>query len=158
MTEYRITKYNPKDRKNGVYGLQEWTSVSDIGKIFDAGVLTDKQYKTVEQAYIDCCIELLRGADIFELSLCNPEYYDANILFPRILCTEIDIRRFILCCLQEKCWAKLEAKDFFLHFGYDYYMYIGTNLPCTMVDQIVKQHDLFCEMFPSPYRERDLID
>jgi hypothetical protein len=27
--------------------------------------------------------------------------------------------------LREKLWCKLESKDMFVHFGYDYYMYIG---------------------------------
>lgn len=32
------------------------------------------------------------------------------------------INSFMKDCLREKCWAKLEANDFFLHFGYDYYI------------------------------------
>jgi hypothetical protein len=42
MNEYRICKYNPRFRVNGVYIKDEWTSVSDIGKTFEDGVLTEK--------------------------------------------------------------------------------------------------------------------
>lgn len=152
MKEYRITKYNPKNRVNDIYNIHEWTSVSDIGKKFDAGVLSYIQYKNVEQAYINCCIEIINQAGILELSVCNTEYYDENIRFPKLVSHENDIREIIMCCLEEKCWAKLEAENFFIHFGYDYYMYVGTNLPDSLVADISRRYTLFCEYFPSPYK------
>ncbi len=154
MTEYRISKFNPQNRLNGIYQISEWTSVSDIGKEFDSGILTEDQYKRVEAAYIDCSIEILRKADVSGLLVCSPEYYDEKIRFPEVLYAEIDIRRAIMCCLQEKCWVKLEASSFFIHFGYDYYMYIGTDLPCILIEKIVKKYNLFCERALSPYNSR----
>ncbi len=152
MTEYRITKYDPQNRMDDVYLVHEWTSISDIGKIFDSGVLSYAQYKKVEQAYIDCCIELVQHAGILEFSVCCPEYYDMSIQFPQVVSSETDIRHIIMCCLQEKCWLKLESEAFYIHFGYDYYMYIGTNLPCTLVEEVSQNYKLFCEKIPSPYR------
>lgn len=152
MIEYRITKFNPQNRRNNKYIAHEWTSVSDIGKAFDSGVLTADQYNRIETAYIDCSIELLRKADIDRLLVCSPEYYDKDIRFPEILYVERDIRWAIKCCLQEKSWVKLEANNFFIHFGYDYYMYIGTELPSLSVEKIVNKHHLFCEKTFSPYR------
>lgn len=158
MTEYRITKYNPQNRVNGIYIVHEWTSIGDIGKTFDAGVLSYSQYKKVEQAYIDCCIALLRQAGISELSVCCPEYHDMDIRFPPLISNEKDIRQIIMYCLQEKCWAKLESKQFFIHFGYDYYMYVGTDLSCSLVDTVTQRYDLFCEVFQSPYKCRNIND
>lgn len=152
MNEYRITKYNPKNRVNGIYTVNEWTSISDIGKTFDAGVLSYEKYKNMEQAYINCCIEIMRQAGISVLSVCNAWYYDENIHFPKLVSCENTIREIILCCLREKCWVKLKAKRFFIHFGYDYYMYVGTNLPYPLVADISQRYALFCEEFPSPYR------
>ena len=37
MKEYRISKYDPQFRVNGAYQKNEWTSISDIGKVFDDG-------------------------------------------------------------------------------------------------------------------------
>ena len=158
MTEFRITKYDPHNREKGKYQVDEWTSISDIGKKFASGILTYAQYKSIEQAYIECCIALLREANVLELSISELEHYDGEISFPNRLRDEKDIRRMIMCCLQEKCWAKLEASDFFIHFGYDYYMYIGTNLPCSSVEETTKRHNLFCELYHSPYSDNDSND
>ena len=138
-----------------MYRVHEWTSIDDIGKKFDAGVLTYSQYKKVEQAYIDCRIALMGEANVTGLTVCGPEYYDPEIQFPQFVCDEIEIRRIIMCCLQEKCWAKLEAENFYIHFGYDYYMYIGTELPLAMVEEIAVRYNLFCETVQSPYRFQD---
>ena len=154
MIEYRITKYNPQNRVNGEYQVHEWTSISDIGKLFDGVVLTYNQYIKIEEAYIDCCIELLQKSNVSELAVCNPEYYDDKIVFPKLLHTESDIRKVIMCCLREKCWVKLETSSFFIHFGYDYYMYISTDLPCSLVEETAKKHSLFCEVSSSPYSNR----
>ena len=32
---YKISKYNPKNYKDGAYQLDEWTDFSDIGKVFE---------------------------------------------------------------------------------------------------------------------------
>lgn len=152
MKEYRISKYNPKNRVNDKYSIYEWTSMSDIGKTFDTGLLSYIQYKKVELAYINCCIDIINQAGILELAVCNAEYYDKNIGFSKIVSRENDIREIIMCCLQEKCWVKLEAKNFFIHFGYDYYMYVGTNLPEPLIGDISHKYALFCEEIPSPYK------
>lgn len=152
MNEYRITKYDPRNRIGGNYDMHEWTSMSDIGKVFHNGVLTHSQYKKVEQAYVDCCIALIRQAGILEFNICCPEYYESGICFPSQISSDDDIRKIVMCCLQERCWAKLEADCFYIHFGYDYYMYIGTDLPFNQVNEIASSFNLFCESFISPYK------
>lgn len=151
MNEFRLSKYDPKNRIDGLYLVSEWTSIHDIGKQFDAGVLSYDQYKKVEQAYINCCITLFKKTGIKHLYIKSPEYYESRIRFPKSLDSESDIRNVIMYCLQEKCWAKLEAEGFFIHFGYDYYLYIGTELNISLVEQVARQYGLFCEIFLSPY-------
>lgn len=151
MIEYKITKYDPQNRIDGKYTVHEWTSVSDIGKLFDDGVLTYDQYMQVERRYVDCCMELLQKAGVSKLLVGFPEYYDEALQLPNVLSTESEIQRVIVGCLQEKCWAKLENKNFFIHFGYDYNMYVGTDLPIAQVWKISQKHGLFCEVKRSPY-------
>lgn len=158
MKEYKITKFDPQNRLEGIYAVHEWTSISDVGKVFDSGVLTYQQYVQVEQNYIDCCIELLQKSNIPELFVCSPEYYDKGLRFPSILYSENEIRRVIMLCLREKCWVKLESDNFYIHFGYDYNMYIGTNLSAICVQEIAKTHNLFCEEKASPYCSQDMDD
>lgn len=151
MTEYRITKYNPANRVDGVYLTDEWTSFSDIGKVFGGTKLSQDVYMKTEQAYINCCIALIEKAQISNLSIEHAEYYTENVHFPSSISNEQDIRQVITACLREQCWLKLIANNFFIHFGYDYYMYIGSILPNESVVEIATQHGLYCEQYPSPY-------
>lgn len=53
MNKYRITKYNPLFRDaNGRYIKEDWTSISDIGKIFEGNILTGEEYKSTEDKYV----------------------------------------------------------------------------------------------------------
>ena len=151
MVEYRITKYNPANRVDGIYITEEWTSFSDIGKIFDGTKLTQDVYLETEQAYIDCCIALIEKAQIPSLSIEQAEYYAKGLHFPPNISNTKDIRQVITACLREQCWLKLISNNFFIHFGYDYYMYIGTVLPNDIVSEIAAQYSLYCEQYPSPH-------
>lgn len=151
MTEYRITKYNPTNRINGVYMTDEWTSISDIGKAFDGVTLSQDAYAKTEKAYIDCCIELIEKAKISKLYIKQAEYYTENISFPSSISNTQEIRQVITACLREQCWLKLTSHDFFIHFGYDYYMYIGSSLPVESVIETAIHYGLFCEQYSSPY-------
>ena len=58
MLEFRVTKYDPAHRDaRGVFTREEWTSVSDIGRRFEAGVLGEAEYRRVEGAYATAAIE-----------------------------------------------------------------------------------------------------
>ena len=151
MTEYRITKYNPNNRINGVYISDEWTSFSDIGKVFCGTVFSRDAYLKTEQAYIDCCINLIEKAKITKLYIKQVEYYTENVRFPSSISNTQEIRQVITACLREQCWLKLVAKDFFIHFGYDYYMYVGSVLSKETVAETATKFGLFCEVHPSPY-------
>ena len=129
----------------------EWTSFSDIGKVFGGTKLSQDVYLKTEQAYIDCCIALIEEAQISNFSIEQAEYYAENVHFPSSISNAKDIRQVITACLREQCWLKLIAKDFFIHFGYDYYMYIGSALHSEKVVEIAAQHGLYCERTPSPY-------
>lgn len=151
MNEYRITKYNPQYRLNGVYCKDEWTSMSDIGKKFEDSMLQPEEYLDVENRYIQCCMDVMKAAGIKKLSVSNPEIYYNKVVLPKTVCEEGEMREIIKWCLREMCWAKLKSKHFFIHFGYDYYMYIGTELPITTVLNIAQSCSLFCESMHSPY-------
>ena len=153
MTEYRITKYNPANRMDRTYAADEWTSFSDVGKIFGGAELSPDVYLKTEQAYIDCCIELIDTAQISSLNIEQAEYYAENIHFPPSVFHPKAIRQVITACLREQCWLKITSEDFFIHFGYDYYMYIGSVLPSERVAKIAAKYGLYCEQHPSPYRQ-----
>lgn len=52
--------------------------------------------------------------------------------------------------LREVVWCRLESPSgFFVHFGYDYYMYVGTP---EAIEPPTVSPRVFVEEFPSPYR------
>jgi hypothetical protein len=57
--------------------------------------------------------------------------------------------------LREEFWCRLEGEHgSYVHFGWDYYMYIG--VPCEPLASIEAARDdgLFLELFESPYKAR----
>lgn len=152
MNCYRVTKYNPKFRADGKYTADDWTSVSDIGGVFSGQVLTRQKYEQTERRYIDFVETALRLSGINELKIVRLEKYNDGLEWrdgQKIDLTQI--ASFMQDCLREKCWAKLEADDFYVHFGYDYYMYVGTALSEQTVEQTGSKIGLFVEKFESPY-------
>lgn len=53
MAIHEIVKYNPINYLNGVYITEEWSSKSDIGKIFNGHKFTINEYMQTEREYID---------------------------------------------------------------------------------------------------------
>ncbi|MCH1939856.1 hypothetical protein [Holdemania massiliensis] len=53
MKKYSITKYS---RNNSI--KEEWTSISDIGKIYNGCILDAKEYKKIEDSYVRAVLEI----------------------------------------------------------------------------------------------------
>jgi hypothetical protein len=58
--------------------------------------------------------------------------------------------------LRKQVWARLEApRRAFVHFGYDYYMYIGTSRDTSKAAETVEAAGLYVERVRSPYKRAD---
>jgi hypothetical protein len=72
--EFRVTKYDPAHRtRRGAYTRDEWTSVSDIGRAFSGVVLTEAEYRRVEDAYTTAGVAYLREAGLPSLAVAGLE-------------------------------------------------------------------------------------
>lgn len=169
MFSYRITKYNPKNRNNlGWYTVNEWTSISDIGQFHNEKRVSKKEYFEIENAYVESIIIIMNFLHLKSLTLSKLEKRSTRPRFKRYSSKSMqelykkvtigielnktqvaDIARLVL---RELIWCQLESKDMFVHFGYDYYMYIGSSkeLPHSIRTKIAKT-GLFIEDFESPY-------
>lgn len=165
--DYSISKYRPQFyNAKGWYTHNEWTSISDIGKSFDDGVLTTNEYLETEQHYIDTAIELARQSGCSYLTIDylegrtediiqnveNERYsLDCNLLksaqtirkglqIPISACAD-----YLRLCLRECCYAIFtnHLHSFHIKFGYDYYMYIHTVLPKAQVEDVVSSNQLY---------------
>ena len=55
-----------------------------------------------------------------------------------------EVRKLAKLTLRNAIWCKLGYKNqFFIHFQYDYYMYIGASEECVKAKEIVKETGLF---------------
>ena len=167
--QWRVTKYNPDFRdKNGYYTLiEEWTCPSEIGRTINGNEFTFDEYLQVEAAYINSAISFIEESsidslrilqlecDISEEDKISPLYekeFEKLILKEDSIVNKNEIRLICKMVLRNFLWCKLYSKDnFFVHFGWDYYMYIGSNVNCLSAIKFATTNGLFVEQCTSPY-------
>jgi hypothetical protein len=161
--QYRITKYNPALRDaNGAFKGDDWMACSDVGRAFGGVVLTQAEYQRIEDAYAFAVDSLLRAAKVDSLQLRGLENRgNSNLPSFVKLGADLDIAQcaeFARIPLREQAWGMLMAPGrAYVHFGYDYYMYVGLPVLCVQAVAAVRQRGLFVEPFRSPYlRQRAL--
>lgn len=157
---YKITKYDPSlYGPGGRYMKDTWTSVSDIGKLFGGTTLTAEEYENVESKYLTAVALFAEVASIDRLRVCGLEIHDDSsgrgladgqyVSLPQA----IEIYRQML--REEQIWCRLEEEDkFYVHIGYDYYMYLGVSVEIDVREAVrsVRQLGLFvAENWLSPY-------
>lgn len=155
---WRVTKYNPVNRdENGYYLKDEWTSFSDIGKLYNGIEFTIEEYLKYEKAYIDSILVIMDCNNIDNLNIINLEKYEEdneylNTFTEGMLLSNSQIKEVVRLVLRDEMWCKLIKDDsFFVHFGYDFYMYIGANNKCDELITFIEDKDIFIETFVSPY-------
>jgi hypothetical protein len=161
--QYRITKYNPALRDaNGAFKGDDWTACSDVGRTFGGVMLTQVDYQRVEDAYAFAVDSLLRAAKVGSLQLRGLENRGSSML-PSFAKPGADLdvaqcAEFARIALREQAWGKLVAPGrAYVHFGYDYYMYMGLPAQCKQVVAAVRQRGLFVEPFRSPYLRQNTL-
>jgi len=150
--EYRITKYDPTERREG-WPRAQWTAFSDIGSSFDGVLLTGAAYEAVEACYIEAALSFLREAGAacltvrgFECGAGVPCRYGEG----DVLALE-QAAQLMAMVLREECWCRLEDSRGFVHFGWDYYMYVGVASACPGSARRAARAGLFVEAMRSPH-------
>ncbi|CAG9621556.1 DUF7683 domain-containing protein [Sutcliffiella rhizosphaerae] len=178
MNQWRVTKYNPIYRdEHGHFTLrEEWTSPSEIWKTINGEVLTLDKYLQVEATYIDSIIKFMDASDldylrvmmlsintISEEEKTSALYYkdfEKIVLQEDKIVNRNEIRQICKMILRDFIFCQFYNEDkFFVHFGWDYYMYIGSYVKCLPAIEFAVNNDLFVESMKSPYllSERELI-
>jgi len=157
---WRVTKYNPakRDEKGHYTDSDEWTCFSEVGKKINMD-----EYLDVEKRYVDAIMIFMDGMNIDSLFIESLELYSEEI-------TVQDVRKFISklwvgkkinkleiqdiarLTLRNAVWCKLRLRNqFFVHFGYDYYMFVGASKNCTKALKKIRSIGLYVEDYDSPY-------
>lgn len=174
MFAWRISKYNPRNRDSrGAYLIaDEWTSYSEIGTTTDEKEFTYEEYKKIEDAYVSSIFLFMECNSIESLRITNLEKslaWDSEDIYVSesmknafryaengLEINKDQISSLTRLVLREKLWCKLESKDMFVHFGWDYYMYVGSSHSCEKYLQKIQELGLFVEKYESPYLDESL--
>lgn len=138
-------------RIDGIYANEEWTDYTDIGKTFNGRVFTEPEYLCVEKQYIDSCLAIIKQLSITQMAIVGYEEYEPLDWYDNQDVSIDVIDKLISDCLRNKCWCKLKSHNIYIHFGYDFYMYIGCKLKPPHIQSICKQFNLYSEVVDSPY-------
>jgi hypothetical protein len=168
--QWRVTKYNPDFRnEKGYYTLtDEWTCPSEIGKIINGREFTLNEYLQVESAYVKAVINIIEESGLNSLRILQLSKWDISeedrttTLFEKefdelILKEDLFVNKNEICLickmvLRNFLDCQLYFKDkFFVHFGWDYYMYIGSFENCISAIKVAQNNGLFVEKIQSPY-------
>ncbi len=154
LYEFRISKYDYKYRHNGVYLKEEWTSINDVGKVFEGKMLTDSEYEYYERLYLSFIERVCAQLGITEMFVSCLEDY--NNICPYSSGAHIKGTNAIIevarDCLREKYWCKLVTDICQFHFGYDYYLYLCSSLNYDYVKDLATELGLYVEIKESPYK------
>jgi hypothetical protein len=169
MFQWRVTKYDPRRRnRQGHFLDDDWTAASDIGNAFGSEVLTLETYLAVENQYVGAAMRFLAESGLDTLTVTDMEgegrldpdddpaggaSLDTGFaIHEGQQISGAELEQAIRLNLRSLVWCTLEEPGrFFIHFGYDYYMYIGSWAPCLDSIAYASQLGLFVEPFTSPY-------
>ncbi|AIQ14932.1 hypothetical protein [Paenibacillus durus] len=173
---YRISKYNPLNRNdNGTYAVNEWTSLSDVGRTYSGRKFTIEEYLCVEDKYVKAIKIFMYHLNITELQVETLDKWNAELkstrfhqhynstmksVYSKIQESDIiqspEIEQITRLILREDIWCKFKySSDFYVHFGYDYYMYLGGTKDCSKAIEEITHSGLFVEPYESPYWDEE---
>lgn len=150
---WRVTRYDPAGRDaKGAYLSRSWTSIGDVGKDYGGIELTLGEYERVEAAYVQTFAAFATESGVETLVLREvdfaPDWVDTD--------GTVDLggaRRLLQAMLREEASCKLEARtgDFYVHVGFDLYMYLGSARACPAAVAEAVRLGLFVDShWPSP--------
>jgi hypothetical protein len=154
----RVTKYNPLFRnEQGHYLRDEWISVSDVGKEFAGQRLHLDEYLAVEARYIQAVqiffsgsahvvVESVEAHSTGKVDEALRDVYrqvkKGMRSFPNS-----DLGALVTLALRELMWYRLvdDTGTKAVEFGYDYYMYLGFEVPDPECFRRIEELALFVE-------------
>ena len=78
--QWRVTKYDPAFRdSNGSFSRDEWTAISDVGRIYEGVTFSREMYLAVESAYVESALRFVKEAGEPALFACDVEYHGDKV-------------------------------------------------------------------------------
>lgn len=154
---WKVTHYDPAllTDEGWLPSPDGWISIDDVGAKFGGTVLTQDEFARVESLHLDAVRLFLGNSSIasLEVSDVEPRGDRPPLRTGQLLAPE-EVVGVVKGMLREQGdWCRLESSDpaFYVHVGYDFYLYIGSASPCREAQQAVRDSGLFVEARLSPY-------
>lgn len=143
---YRISKYNPIDRIDGIYQVDDWTSYSDIGEQYGGRVVQPSEYLAVETQYISCIQDIWDACHVHHVCISGLEITSDGLSWENGQSLgRSEASQFLRDSLRERCWARLEAPRMKIEVGYELYLHVECQLSMDKIFEIANRHRLFVE-------------
>ncbi|MEN2467804.1 hypothetical protein [Ornithinibacillus sp. JPR2-1] len=161
MYSWRVTKYNPlfRNRDGSYQNDEEWTCFSEVGL-----KVSMEEYVRTEQLYINAISSFMEDIGLDhayllaleqwsdEVNKQNAKEFLSKIWVGKTISVQ-EIQALAGLTLRNAIWCKIgNKKDFYVHFGNDYYMYIGARKDCKKAIDEVTHSGLYVERWESPYQ------
>ncbi len=139
-----------------------WTSIGDVGQTFSEGVLTLAEYERVEALYLNAVSLLLEDSEVRQLIVSDVQLTPlasetARAIREGALVSASDALEICRLELRDEVSCRLEDDGrFYVHIGFDYYLYVGSKQVSAAAIEAIEQSGLFVEQgIPSPYTTAD---
>ncbi|MFE7192246.1 hypothetical protein [Kitasatospora sp. NPDC057541] len=154
MFQFRVVKYSAEEMEGSA---PAWTAISDIGLSFGGEVLTEAEYLATEERYLAAVRRFAAVQGVTGLRVDGLEVHPESPWWQRVADGEwlaldqaIELIRSVL--REEFVWCRFVGDgDFFVHIGYDFYMYIGLVAEPEQAVRDVRASGLNVDEFESPY-------
>ncbi len=149
---YRISKYDPQFRINGIFTKNEWTSIWDVGNVFEGNKFTMDEYLITENNYLLAIEKLLDTTHTKSLTIRKLEDYENCCHYKKGQCLyhKEDILSVVRDCLRENYWCELRSPSLTILFGYEYYVYVKCALSYSEIVAETSRFNLFVEKDKKP--------
>jgi hypothetical protein len=136
--------------------------MSQLGEVFDDGLFTLAKYERVERLYLDAIERTMTRAGVYELTVSQIELVETESVVGMQLREGLVVTRdaaleISKLELREELSCRLDHGDsYYVHFGFDYYLYVGSSTESWSEIAAIECSGLWVEHdFPSPYAIED---
>ena len=154
-----MTKYDPALRdEHGAYTGNDWTMFDQIGETFGDVPLTLSTYLDVEARHLAAMASFLEENGTSVVIAEGVENHNRTFRVSEgARISQVEAIDAVRQMLRGEGWCRLADDDrFYIHAGWDYYLYIGTEHRCERSVALAESKGLFVDRdLPSPYRKQD---
>jgi len=121
----------------------------------------DSDEEAMIPVYAEVATEMLRASGVERLSLRDLDLQGGtgSVALPleEGLSLGVDeLGPYFEAVLRERFWGRFEGEEAFVHFGFDYCMYVGLPSACSrLLTDSARAKGIFIEQFTSPYHRDD---